>query len=252
MAITGAERKVEVLTQTLIRYAREIAEGNVEQLDLELLQACLALLKQIKNQSEQQKSPKIEVKHQPAPMPPPPPPPAVTPKAPPATPVRSVAVSPSSTSSHHQALSDALAAIKDALPETSSEQFTPMLQSRLAGIESAESKRRNFLAQRAQERRNPDECGEFSLQLLKDVVECRKNLQNVSQKTPIQLALERDERLARNEERSAISLQRYNERLALKEKQALAKEIDEMILSFIMVPLDTPEQNHKTNPRRQS
>lgn len=251
MSLNGAN-KAEFLVQFLKTFSRELAEGEIDNFDIKLLEACVLMLKTVKSQLKEKSqiadASTQQVAEPPpaAPLPPPMPMFMVDAPLPPPMPLvlhstrapwptlKPHSVKPKlkapSTAAPHQTLIKELNAIKQTLADGIGQPH------RLNQLEEIEDKRRAFFIQRAKDRSNPEACSEFSLQLLKDVVHTRKNLQK---KTELVLALEREARF----EKSSHSLAKYEERLLQKQKIALAKEIDELILSFVEVEIEVEPNN---------
>lgn len=243
MSLNGA-KKAEFLMQFLKTFSCEIASGEVNEFDVKLLEACVQLLKTVKHQLKEKselpalsaipEAPPIHHTPMPAPLPPPMPTALLSKrvekvaKIPEKTPLKT-----QSLASHQQTLIETLNTVKRSLTDGDdpNQPLTALRQNRLDGIEAIEGKRRAFFIQRAKDRANPEACSEFSLQLLKDVVHTRKNLQK---KTELELVLEREARW----EKTAQSLAKYEERQLQKQREALSKEIDELILSFVEVQIE--------------
>lgn len=250
MATQGPDNhKVTFLKQTLITHLKEIAEGDVDKLSFDVLHACVELLKNELAKVAAAAEPAAIVK---APLipPPPPPMPLITLSAPIAMPVTTAAAStiaaPAPEMSHHETLTETLKKIKAAIPEDLNTQqtFTPLMQSRLTGIEAMEEKRNAFLQRRAAERADPSGFENFTQPLLAEVVNLRRALKVVAPKpmlSDVEAALLREKNMAA-----------YNERMEQKNKMQLAKEIDAMLQSFILVDLnanDATDEDKKTSMR---
>lgn len=251
MATQGPDNhKVTYLKQTLIMHLKEIAEGDVDKLSFDVLHACVELLKNELAKVAAAAEPAVIVKAPLIPPPPPPPMPLITLSAPIAMPVTTAATSttaaPAPEMSHHETLTETLKKIKAAIPDDLNTQqtFTPLMQSRLTGIEAMEEKRIAFLQRRAAERADPSVFENFTQPLLAEVVNLRRTLKVVAPKpmlSDVEAALLREKNMAA-----------YNERMEQKNKMQLAKEIDAMLQSFILVDLnadDATEQDKKTSMR---
>lgn len=235
MATQGPDSdKIAFLKQTLITNLREIAEGDVDKLSLDVLNDCVALLKN--ELAKVTANTDIAVVN--APMLPPPPPPPLPPtnfgepRTNPVTTNTPTETTPLAAVSHYQTLTERLQNIKMAITEETGQfqSFTPLMQSRLNGIEEVEAKRMVFLKQRAAERADPNSCLALTQPLLAEVVNLRRALKPTPPKpvlTEVEAALLRERNMAA-----------YLQRMAENEKKQRAQEIDAMLQSFIFLDLN--------------